>query len=402
MTGITARRVLVPAALSAALVLSGAFAAGWLRHGGSAAAWLAVGAAAVLGLNLALLAAGSGLAALRRERAMRDAGEHLNELLRASDSARESQHLLIAHAQRILPGAGAGVLMITGSSDRLEPALDDLVDQTPLRGIRTVGLQARSCLAMRLGHGYGRGAADSPLARCEVCGALDAEIVCEPLVSGSEVVGTLLIAHNGRVTAPDRAALRDAAGRAAPILAAQRELAFGNERAVIDGLTGLPNRRAADDAIRRMAAHAGRSLSPLGVVLLDLDHFRILNDLHGHSHGDKVLTAIGQLLGETVRASDFAARFGGEKFLLLLPDTDRHGCLELAEKIRRQIEQTELIQTGPVTASFGVACLPDDAVHPEQLLRQADRALYMAKAQGRNRVQAAEAGGRAAGPPLDA
>lgn len=150
-----------------------------------------------------------------------------------------------------------------------------------------------------------------------------------------------------------------------------------------------------------MVAHAGRSRSPLGVVLLDLDRFHVLNDLHGHSHGDKVLAAIGRLLGATVRASDFAARFGGEEFLLVLPDTDRQGCLEVAEKIRRQIERTELVPTGPVTASLGVACLPDDAVDPEQLLRHADRALYVAKAQGRNRVQAAEAGGRSAGPALD-
>jgi diguanylate cyclase (GGDEF)-like protein len=373
-----------------------------LGHDGSPAAWLAVAAAAVLGLVLAVLAAGSGLATLRRERALHDAGEQLNELLRASDSARESQRLLIAHAQRILPGSGAGVLIVTESGDRLEPTLDELVDQTALRGIRTAGLRARSCLAMRLGHGYARQAAESPLARCEVCGSLEAEIACEPLVSGSAVIGTLLVAHTGRVTDAVRGALHEAAGRAAPILATQRELGFANERAVTDALTGLPNRRAADDTIRRMAAHAGRSLSPLGVVLLDLDHFSVLNDLHGHSHGDTVLAAVGRLLGATVRASDFAARFGGEEFLLLLPDTDRQGCIGVAEKLRRQIERTELIQTGPVTASFGVACLPEDAVDPEQLLRQADRALYMAKAQGRNRVQAAETSGRTAGPAPDA
>jgi diguanylate cyclase len=140
-----------------------------------------------------------------------------------------------------------------------------------------------------------------------------------------------------------------------------------------------------------MVAHAGRSLSPLGVVLLDLDRFRVLNDLHGHSHGDKALSAVGRLLAATIRASDFVARFGGEEFLLVLPDTDRQGCVQVAEKVRRAIERTELVQTGPITASLGVACLPDDAVEPEQLLRQADRALYMAKAQGRNRVHAAVA-----------
>ena len=184
--------------------------------------------------------------------------------------------------------------------------------------------------------------------------------------------------------------LRDAAGRAAPILAGQRELARAEERAVSDELTGLPNRRAADETIRRMVAHAGRALSPLGVVLLDLDRFRVLNELHGHSHGDKALAAVGRLLAATARASDFVARYGGEEFLLVLPDTDRLGCLEVAEKIRRAIERAELVQTGPITASLGVACLPDDAVDPEHLIRQADRALYVAKAQGRNRVQAAD------------
>jgi diguanylate cyclase (GGDEF)-like protein len=147
-----------------------------------------------------------------------------------------------------------------------------------------------------------------------------------------------------------------------------------------------------------MVAHAGRSLSPLGVVLLDLDRFRVLNDLHGHSHGDKALAAVGRLLSATIRASDFAARFGGEEFLLLLPETDRQGSIELAEKLRRQIERTELVHTGPITASFGVAGLPEDAVDPNELVRKADRALYMAKAQGRNRVEPADHSGHSAGP----
>ena len=88
-------------------------------------------------------------------------------------------------------------------------------------------------------------------------------------------------------------------------------------------------------------------------MLLDLDRFRVLNDLHGHSHGDKALAAVARLLVATIRASDFAARFGGEEFLLLLPETDRQGSIELAEKIRKQIERTELVHTGPITASFG-------------------------------------------------
>jgi diguanylate cyclase (GGDEF)-like protein len=393
-----ARRVAVPATIAGVLLTGDAFGAGLdTRHGGLRA-WLVVAALAVLGAAFAAVAVLAARALLRRERALDDAGRELDELLQSSGSAEESQRLLIDNAERVLPGAGCGVLLVADGGQRLAPTLGHAVDQTPLHGIRTDGLSARSCLAMRLGRSHERGQDRGPLAPCGVCGAIDGDMACEPLVSGSEIIGTLLVAHAGRISDREHAALRDSARRAAPILASQREMARAQERSVSDALTGLPNRRAAEEAIRRMVAHAGRSLSPLGVVLLDLDRFRVLNDLHGHSHGDKALAAVGRLLTATIRASDFAARFGGEEFLLLLPETDRQGSLELAEKIRRQLERTELVQTGPITASFGVAGLPEDAVVPDELIRKADRALYMAKAHGRNRVQSADHSGHGAGP----
>jgi diguanylate cyclase (GGDEF)-like protein len=396
MRGTTVRRVALPAAIAAALLTGAAFVAGVDLRGGGWRAWLVVAGVAVLGLLAAGTAVAAARALLGRERELDDAGRELDELLQSSGSAAESQRLLITNAQRILPGVGCGVLLVADDGERLAPKLCDTVDQTPLRGIRTDGLGARSCLAMRLGRSHERNQYKSPLAPCGVCGAIDADVACEPLVSGSEIIGTLLVAHAALISDREHAALRDSARRAAPILAGQRELAKVEERAVTDALTGLPNRRAAEEMLRRMVAQAGRSLSPLGVVLLDLDRFRVLNDLHGHSHGDRALAAVGRLLAASTRASDFAARFGGEEFLLLLPETDRHGAMELAEKIRRQIERTELVQTGPITASFGVAGLPEDAVDPEELVRKADRALYMAKAQGRNRVESADPSGHGA------
>jgi diguanylate cyclase (GGDEF)-like protein len=393
MRGSTARRVAMPAAVAAVLLTGDAFAAGLsTRHGGTSA-WLVVGLVALLGGLMAGLAVAAARGLVRRERALQDAGRELDELLQSSNSAQESQRLLIDNAERILPGAGCGVLLVADGGERLAPALGTAVDQTPLHGIRTDGLGARSCLAMRLGRSHGRTQDRSPLAPCGVCGAIDADVACEPLVSGSEIIGTLLVAHAGQISDREHEALRDSARRAAPILATQRELARAEERSVSDALTGLPNRRAAEEALRRMVAQAGRSLSPLGVVLLDLDRFRVLNDLHGHSHGDKALAAVGRLLSASIRASDFAARFGGEEFVLLLPETDRQGSIELAEKLRRQIERTALVPTGPITASFGVAGLPEDAVDPDELVRKADRALYMAKAQGRNRVESADHSG---------
>lgn len=405
MRAFTAARILLLAAASVALLVADALAAGVVAGDPTSGAvkaaggWPALTAAAVIGIALGTVAIAAAAAAVRRERELHMLRDELGELLQASESGRESQRLLIQHARRALPGAGAAVLSVGESDDALKPLLSDHADRTPLCGIRTDGLGARACLAMRLGRSHGRARGQAPLIACEICGALDADVACDPLICGGEVIGTVLVAHAGRIPRATRDALRDAVGRAAPLLAGQHELARAEERAASDSLTGLPNRRAADEAIRRMVARAGRSLSPLGVVLLDLDRFRVLNDLHGPTHGDKALAAVGRLLAATIRASDYVARFGGEEFLLVLPDTDRQGCLQVAEKVRRQIEHTELVQTGPITASLGVACLPDDAVDPEQLLRQADRALYMAKAQGRNRVHAAEHSGRGSLPP---
>ena len=122
-------------------------------------------------------------------------------------------------------------------------------------------------------------------------------------------------------------------------------------------------------------------------MLLDLDHFKQVNDLFGHEKGDEVLAAVGVTITGNLRASDFAGRFGGEEFILLLPDTDRDGAVTLAENMRQAIAGLEVTGVSRLTASLGVAALPEDAPEPTLLLRAADRALYLAKSRGRNRTE---------------
>jgi diguanylate cyclase (GGDEF)-like protein len=262
-----------------------------------------------------------------------------------------------------------------------------------MQGIQIEHLRRRSCMAVRLSRTYERRPGADPLLECEVCGRLAGEVACEPLLVGGRVIGSVLVAHDKQINAGQRAQLRKSVLQAAPILANQRNLELADWRAASDALTGLPNRRAADVTFRRMAAHAGRTLSPLAVLLLDLDRFKQINDRHGHDQGDQALAVVGQVLMASIRASDFAARYGGEEFLVLLPDTDRKGAVEVAEKIRHAIEHAEMPVIGGLTGSLGVAALPEDAVEPEQLIRKADRALYAAKARGRNRVEAAQPSG---------
>ncbi|MGI9185070.1 MAG: diguanylate cyclase [Solirubrobacteraceae bacterium] len=355
----------------------------------SLATWLAVGDAAALSILLVL----TGLLIVRRtgqrEGVRRRGQQELRELLQVSASEKESQGLLIRHVERVVAGSGAAVFNRNNSDDRLEVALSEKAELTPLRNLNVVQLRPRSCLAVRLSRAYERRPGDDSLMRCEACGQVAGAVLCEPLLVGGQVIGSVLVTRERAIGPAERARVHDSVSQAAPIFANQRNLALAERRAASDALTGLPNRRAADESIKRMVAHAGRTVSSIGAVLLDLDHFKQVNDLHGHDCGDQALATIGQILSASLRTSDFAARFGGEEFLLLLPDTDRSGAVEVAEKLRRTIAQTEVRDVGALTASFGIAVLPDDAAEPEQLLRKADRALYAAKARGRNRVEVA-------------
>ncbi|WP_211357168.1 sensor domain-containing diguanylate cyclase [Nocardioides rubriscoriae] len=159
----------------------------------------------------------------------------------------------------------------------------------------------------------------------------------------------------------------------------------------VDVLTGLDNRREACARLPRMVAHARHRGTSLGIVALDLDHFKTINDVHGHETGDLVLRAVGRVLGDCCRFHDLAARMGGEEFLLVLDDADTEGTAAVAERVRRLVAQIRVPGHGglevALTASLGttVASGPDLDDVPS-LLDHADRALYAAKAGGRDRV----------------
>lgn len=150
-----------------------------------------------------------------------------------------------------------------------------------------------------------------------------------------------------------------------------------------DALTGLQNRRAFEQRIRQEFARARRYDLALSFLMLDVDFFKHFNDLHGHQAGDRMLHRVAQTLQKKSRGQDTLARFGGEEFVVVLPNTGRDGALVLAERYRLAIESLGVAE---VTVSIGVATLDMTMQSPDELVNAADRALYRAKGSGRNKV----------------
>jgi len=163
-------------------------------------------------------------------------------------------------------------------------------------------------------------------------------------------------------------------------------------RARHDGLTGLLNRRAMQEAIDQQLSRSRRGGDTFAVVMLDIDHFKVINDRHGHDAGDQALVHTAALLQRSVRAVDRVGRFGGEEFIVLLPGVGLAQAAETAEALRSRLAAQGLQREGEplaLSASFGVAEWNGPAEEPSRLLMRADEALYRAKRAGRNQVQAA-------------
>lgn len=166
----------------------------------------------------------------------------------------------------------------------------------------------------------------------------------------------------------------------------QRQLRLA---ATHDALTALPNRRAADDFMAHEALRALRQGAPLSALMIDIDFFKKVNDQWGHAAGDHVLQTLARLLQDRARATDMVARWGGEEFLLLLPDTAALGAREVAEQLRQAVQSTPMRwqqHSVPITVSVGAATWTAGSFDPAALIAQADAALYHAKHTGRNRV----------------
>jgi diguanylate cyclase (GGDEF)-like protein len=214
-----------------------------------------------------------------------------------------------------------------------------------------------------------------------------------PLVVGGKTMGVLGVRPSGGKLAADRRRILEAASALLAVSVKNAQL-FSEVRdnSVKDALTGCFTRAHSLDVIDAELRRARRSQTPVSMIMFDLDHFKDVNDRYGHLCGDAVLSAVGKRMKEVLRGSDLKCRWGGEEFLVLLPETPLHGARRVADTLRREIAERPIPWAGEgltVTASFGLAQTLPGEVNVEAVIARADQALYRAKDDGRNCVRIA-------------
>lgn len=312
----------------------------------------------------------------------------LGELLQASLNVGEVYTLFDRAVGKLLSGASGRVYLFNASRNLLVRATEDDGESVPF--------EPDGCWALRQGRPH-LCLGDDPL-RCKHLGAADQrDAICLPMNAQGETLGLVELRWDGR--SPPR----EEVVRIGETLAERFGVTLANlklrdrlrDQSIRDPLTGLFNRRYLEETFDRELERARRSQRPLGVLVLDVDHFKRLNDTQGHEAGDAVLQELGKVLQGSFRTSDVACRFGGEEFVVVLPEATLEQAVERAQVVRGKVSDMRVNRNGrvvgPVTASFGVSAYPEDGTTAQELLRAADLALYRAKANGRDRVVVARA-----------
>jgi len=310
-------------------------------------------------------------------------------LLQSSHSVEEAMAMTANVITELLPDAGGRCYVLRASQNFAESAAHFGYEALPSLDM----LQPSQCWALRRGQPY-RSAPPQNLLRCthyaETTENSEAWTHCVPLLAQGANLGLLHLSGTRPTDDADHAVI-EAIGE-------QLSLALVNlhlretlrMQSLRDPLTGLFNRRSLEDGLERELQRCHRRKLPLSVLMLDVDHFKQFNDAHGHPAGDALLARLGQLLRDVTRNEDIACRYGGEEFMLVLPEASADDAARRAEDIRAAIAGTTIMHMrrtlGPVTASIGIATFPADGESALRLVEAADSALYRAKAGGRDRV----------------
>ena len=311
----------------------------------------------------------------------------MGELLQSCLSKDEVFDAALGFAPKIFPTSRGAIALLNSARDFVEVAGKWHECQ-----ISAPTFEPASCWALRTGHHHLVVAGDST-ARCAHAAGVKNTYLCIPILAQGKALGILHFQATDEVPV-----LADSALSLKTTFAGQVGLAVANIRlrealqtqSIKDPLTGLYNRRYMTEMLEREIRRAARAEQSLGLLMLDLDHFKTFNDTYGHDAGDAVLREAASVLTRSIRVEDVVCRFGGEEFVVILPTANLDAAHAGAERIRSRLRELTVLHQGQslgmITVSIGVAAFPQHGALPQRLLDAADAALYRAKKEGRDRV----------------
>lgn len=326
----------------------------------------------------------------RRNREITLLGE-MGNLLQVSLDMREACGVVNQFLQRIFPEEPGTLFLLNPSRNLLEPVAA-WGDASSAECV----FRPDDCFSLRRGRVHLVETPDQGLLCRQLKPPLPHAYLCIPLTAQGEILGLLHVENREA-----GAGFPDGTRQLAVTVAENIALGLSNlklretlrNQSIRDPLTGLFNRRYMEESIEREISRAERGHFSLGVIMLDIDHFKDFNDSHGHPAGDALLRELGAFLLAGVRGGDIACRYGGEEFMLILPEAPATAVLQRAEDIREKAKALVIKHQGqvlgPVSLSLGVALFPDHGETAEKLIGKADKALYAAKTHGRDRVETA-------------
>jgi diguanylate cyclase (GGDEF)-like protein len=319
----------------------------------------------------------------------------LSEWLQSAKSEAELYEMISSVLGRLMPECKGSLFIYASSRDVLGIAAEWNAPS------HTASIHPEDCWSLRRGHVYVHGTSEIEFHCDHVHGDINDNYCCIPILAHGETVGLLHLeytfdksetAEEAKARFADRVRLGLACAEHLSIAIANMKLREGlRDQSVRDVLTGLNNRRYLLQTARRELIRAERHKHPISVVTVDVDHFKTLNDNHGHDAGDTVLRHVGEIMRSLFTDDAVPCRFGGEEFVVLLPNTGLKDAAARAEELRAKIEAMTIRYADghlpTVTISAGVATYPEMGGNLVELLRVADEALYRAKQNGRNRVE---------------
>jgi len=311
----------------------------------------------------------------------------MSNRLQACATVEESYPIIRGYMEQLLPAVAGGLYICTPQRRCLELVLS-WPDQVDLAG----EFEGRQCKGLVQGELYRSGSGWADESCGHVAGQEGITYTCRPLIIEGVSMGLLHIFYPTAQLSQNQfemaLAVLDTIKLGLLNLMMQDKL---RQESIRDPLTNLFNRRYMEEALRMALYHAQRTGQPLALVMADVDNFKQINDRYGHQQGDKVLVQVGQLFLNNIRRNDIACRYGGDEFILVMPDAPLQSAYARADALRRELSGSPESQSGPepISLSLGVAAFPEHGETAAGLIGAADKALYLAKQGGRDRIHSA-------------